>query len=229
LSTAIERARAIFDEYGMTEVPVGEVTQTWGYKAVNTGPASVTYAALKRYGLLADRGVGDDRKVRLTGEAILLLRDPSPGNLQSAALRPTIFQDLWEQFDGQVPSDQVLRNWLVTERGFTETGYEELIRVYRENLGFAGLAPDYSVTPHARGTRFQGQPTMASSADDVPQWVYPMRRNVHVQSTRGVSRLVIPLAGGSAVTVEGDFPVTEDAWQQFMTVLQAMKPGLVEG
>jgi len=30
-----------------------------------------------------------------------------------------------------------------------------------------------------------------------------------------------------AITVEGEFPITERDWSQFMTVLGAMKPGLV--
>lgn len=37
----------------------------------------------------------------------------------------------------------------------------------------------------------------------------------------------IPLMGGAAVVVEGEFPISEQEWAQFLAVLNAMKPGLV--
>ena len=40
-------------------------------------------------------------------------------------------------------------------------------------------------------------------------------------------RFVIPLPGGRHLLIEGDFPVSEAEWDQFIAVLDAMKPGLV--
>jgi len=37
----------------------------------------------------------------------------------------------------------------------------------------------------------------------------------------------IPLVGGATVVVQGEFPITEQDWLQFLAVLHAMKPGLV--
>lgn len=37
----------------------------------------------------------------------------------------------------------------------------------------------------------------------------------------------IPVAQGENVTIEGEFPLTEAKWTQFMAVLSAMKLGLV--
>lgn len=39
--------------------------------------------------------------------------------------------------------------------------------------------------------------------------------------------LTIPLAGGGQITIDGPFKLAEQDWNQFMAVLQAMKPGLV--
>ena len=42
-------------------------------------------------------------------------------------------------------------------------------------------------------------------------------------------RIPIPLVGGSEVVyIEGQFPLTEQAWTQFMAMVAAMKPGLVK-
>jgi len=43
-----------------------------------------------------------------------------------------------------------------------------------------------------------------------------------------MSRHAIPLVGGKQVILEGEFPLSEAAWQGFLAVLQAFKPGLVE-
>lgn len=37
----------------------------------------------------------------------------------------------------------------------------------------------------------------------------------------------LPVPGTSWVTVQGDFPMTEEAWESMMALLGAMKPGLV--
>ena len=37
----------------------------------------------------------------------------------------------------------------------------------------------------------------------------------------------VPVIGGAPVPIEGEFPISEAAWSQFMAVLNAMKPGLV--
>lgn len=38
----------------------------------------------------------------------------------------------------------------------------------------------------------------------------------------------IPLSGGRDISIGGPFPLSEQDWDQFMTVLEAMKPGLVK-
>ena len=37
----------------------------------------------------------------------------------------------------------------------------------------------------------------------------------------------VPIIGGKPVMIEGEFPISEAAWAQFLAVLAAMKPGLV--
>ena len=43
-----------------------------------------------------------------------------------------------------------------------------------------------------------------------------------------VQQFTIPLPGGKELVLGGDFPLTLAQWGQFMTVLDAMKPGLVD-
>jgi hypothetical protein len=43
----------------------------------------------------------------------------------------------------------------------------------------------------------------------------------------GVLTYAVPVAAGTDVTIEGNFPLSEAEWTQFLAVLAAMKPGLV--
>ena len=43
-----------------------------------------------------------------------------------------------------------------------------------------------------------------------------------------VLTIPVPIVGGKSVTIEGEFPISEAAWGQFLAVLNAMKPGLVQ-
>jgi hypothetical protein len=60
----------------------------------------------------------------------------------------------------------------------------------------------------------------------------PEQPSVQQRRRGGVSRNVltipVPIVGGKSVTIEGEFPISEAAWSQFLAVLNAMKPGLVQ-
>jgi hypothetical protein len=42
-----------------------------------------------------------------------------------------------------------------------------------------------------------------------------------------VTTYAVPVAAGDNIMIEGEFPLTEAMWTQFLAVLSAMKPGLV--
>lgn len=76
-----------------------------------------------------------------------------------------------------------------------------------------------------------GAPLMQPPAVDV--WRTSEGRRVEVpapgpQPTSFTRRHAIPLPGGKQVVLEGEFPITEATWKQFMAVLDAFKPGLVD-
>jgi len=53
-------------------------------------------------------------------------------------------------------------------------------------------------------------------------------RDLQKCSAPGATPYAIPIFNGRSVVVEGELPLSEDDWNQFMTVLSAMKPALVE-
>ncbi len=152
LSKAIERARDLYDQVHRHAASVPVVAGAWGIKET-TGTLWTTAASLLQYGLLIDEGSGDKRKFQLTDAAFRILLDPDPASekrriaLQKAAISPKIHAELWEKFkDAAQVSDALLKGYLTLDRRdegkapYSDTAADEVIRVYRDAISFAGLS-----------------------------------------------------------------------------------------
>ena len=229
LKTAVNRAQVIYDKEGRNQAPMSAITGHWGYRSPGTGPATVTYAALRKFGLLADEGNGNDRVGKLSGLALDILMNPDPAEtvlaIQTAALLPPIHREMWDQYGHNLPSDETMRYRLVIQGGFTETGFQEFIREYRETIAYAHLLSAGSLdreteTPGGQNDDHEAEPPPA----DQPPPPKDRRGGVSGQTYT----IPVPIIGGKPVTIEGEFPISEAAWTQFLSVLAAMKPGLVQ-
>ena len=232
LETAIQRARQLHARERQHPTPVATIAAHWNYKSLN-GPGSQTLAALKKYGLIEDEGAGSERKARLSELADVILAHPDGEHQQAAireaALRPAMHRELWEKYHDDLPSDRNLRWELTHERGFTETGAHEFIPVYKATVSFARLA-DHVAGP-VQDHDGQGAEDYDREDDEAQPEPEVRQQDDLRQGRRGPASssmsYPIPLVGGGAVLVEGEFPISERDWNQFMAVLAAMKPGLV--
>lgn len=225
LDTAILRARVLWGEERQHPTAVETIVKHWGYKSLN-GPAALTLAALKKYGLIADEGYGAGRVAHLTDLAADILANPDEAArrraVQRAALNPGIHKELWEKYGANLPSDANLRWELTRQRGFTETGADEFIPEYRATIAFAQLTGAGTVSTQTPAGETE------DDADEEELRQPPLRRQRRRQmSDPNANVLTIPLMGGRNIIVEGEFPITEQDWTQFTAVLNAMKPGLV--
>lgn len=232
LETAIQRARQLYGMERRHLTPVTTVVSHWGYRSLN-GAALGTIAALKKYGLLDEEGAGDDRQVKLSELADVILENPDEEKrkaaIREAALRPSIHREMWEKYhDDDLPSEQNLLWELTRNRGFTERGAGEFMPVYRATIAFAQLG-DAHRSPRPAPTL---DPQEAADDRDLED---DYQDNRQERSSTGQRRqpgettksYAIPLIDNGAVVVEGNFPITERDWNQFVAVLTAMKPGLV--
>jgi hypothetical protein len=227
LKVAIDRAKTVYERERRNPAPISAITAGWGYKSHTTGPASVTYAALLKFGLLADEGNGANRVGQLTDSAIDIIMKPDPTQeIQRAALTPPIHREVWEKYGNDLPSDETLRYWLVRERSFTETGWQDFIRQYRETMAFA-KPPVPATLDEGDGTHAEEGTEHAELPDDQDRHDKREHNGKRNRVSGDVMTLAVPIIGGAAVTVEGQFPISEAAWSQFLAVLNAMKPGLV--
>jgi len=232
IETAIQRARQLYDSVRQHKVPVSTIVNYWHYKSLN-GPASQTLAALVKYGLVDDEGTGPARKAGVSSRGHIILAHPDEAArkaaIREAAVRPGINRELWEQYGNDLPPDEALHWELTQTRGFTETGAKEFIPVYRATIAFAQLA---SRVPEDTGESDNGDDGERNddSAEGHNTSQQERRRNRESQRAARPETAMsfpIPLVGGGVVVVEGEFPLAERDWDQFIAVLNAMKPGLV--
>ena len=245
LQEAIEKARRLWVGEHRNFAPLAAIQQHWGYKA-NTGPGLRAVSALLKFGLLADRGRGENRQAKLTVLAIKIILDDRPNSpdrddaIREAALNPPIHRELWERYQGDLPSDATLRYTLLTERGFSEAGADALIREFKSTVEFAKLAESDIMAdkPSGEGEEDRDKdqehpdifniPFPPSERDQTMQTTQE-RPKVGETSSQPEKRVIqVPLPTGEWVAIQLPVPLTETDWDQMFNVLNAMKPGLVQ-
>jgi hypothetical protein len=217
LERAIERAQVIYEKEGRNAAPFEAILDHWGYSP-KSGAGSVVLAALRKYGLLVYEG----QTARLSNLALGILWEEEDSEdrrtaIKEAALKPTLHAELWRQYEGSLPSDATLRLEL-RRREFAETAIPETIDVFRSTLAFAQL------TEADRVPDKDGEDTGRTVASPMSSGLQAPPRKPSPGSPPSIQ---LPLLGGTVVTIQASGPVTEDAWEQMMTVLTALKPGFV--
>ena len=146
LKSAVARIEQIYEnESGQHFVPSVAIFSHWKCGAKSSA-AITTLGALKQFGLLeAGRKKGLFGESRLTDLAmeILLDEDGSVGHrneaLKRAAMKPPLHAKVWQESEGGLPSDKVLRYRLIKNHGFTQTGASDFIKEFRSTLAFSKI------------------------------------------------------------------------------------------
>lgn len=224
LDDAIRRVEQIYGSEGQHPTPLPAVLKHWNYRSLN-GPAGLTLSACRKFELVDVEGRGDGREIRVSDLAVNILQNPNEAQRRAAidvaALAPAAHRDLWDKYGATLPSDATVTWYLKRERGFTATGADEFVKEYRATLAYA----------HQFGAGSLGAQEAATNGDeeDLEEVAPPPPRRRRLSATVEAETYVIPIAAGRNVAVEGPFPLTEEQWRQFQSVLAAMKPALVAG
>ncbi len=232
LERAIDLARIILEKTGQHDTVADVVWQHWGMRP-KTGPAAVALAALKKFGLLDVTG----HKVRLSALAIDILLDNREGSIlkqervREAALKPSIHQELWEKYDGSLPSDGDLRWHLTRERvpPFTTTGADGLITEFRRTISFAGLTrpelPSQPTGDKLAGEKGKTQGAAFPSLFGGNMFPAPAKS---VEPAISTQEIQFSIPGPISALIRMPSPLTEEDWRRMMAVIEAMKPPVME-
>jgi hypothetical protein len=142
LRKAIDRAVAMFAAHRRSPARISVVGETWAFSPSSSGLVQ-TVAALRAYGLLDDVGRGEDRRLQISDLATRILSDSRPGARESAiheaATKPKILAEYLQEWLPTRPSDAHCISELTLDRGFTPDAAASFIRVFDDNISFAGL------------------------------------------------------------------------------------------
>lgn len=145
LKKAIERLGVLYKEERRNLVHTDVVLKHWGYDPKSSNGLRAI-AALKQFGLIEDQGKKDDRQVRLSELGFELVMPESEGNeehlahLRQAALRPVLHKAIWEEYNGDLPSDAALRRYLIKSKNFNDSFVDPFVRQFRSTIAFAKLS-----------------------------------------------------------------------------------------
>lgn len=143
LEDSLANARTLYDRDKLAATSADVIVGHLGYKKLH-GTSRRVVSAMKSYGLLDEMS---DSRFKVSDTAFKLINADinSPtavGLLCEAALKPTQFRTLIEEYKGDIPSDRTLASYLVLDKGFTPDGAQTFIKVLRENVEFASITPD---------------------------------------------------------------------------------------
>lgn len=147
LQVALEKARKLWDKSKRFPVPLQVVASAMDY-GVKSSSFAQAISTLRSYGLIDITGVGSDRKAVVSdlGQKILLEHKDRDRLIQEAALSPTIFRELWDEFfkpdDGMAPDESMIHylRWDRADGVFNEGVILPLIADFKATVGFAKLA-----------------------------------------------------------------------------------------
>jgi hypothetical protein len=238
LGAAVEKTKELYKHEKSYPTHIDTVLKHWGYRP-KSGSGLVAIAAVLKFGLIDDEGSGSTRRARVSELGLRIVRDTredSPERdrlLREAALLPSIHRDLWEKYDGSLPSDANLEYTLRMEYHFTDLGATEFVREFRSTIAYARL----DERPDEDAAEPESFPT-ARSQSAPPNRVGEVHERVpHRVTSLGAARqnlMILPLPVAGLMVEEWpslNLPrrLTSDAqWEQMVSVLTAMKGGIVE-
>ena len=111
------------------------IVEAMGYSSPSGATDSII-SSLRQFGLLDSAGKGNYRISEL-GKTYLHPRSKEERNqsLQQMAELPKVFSAIRKEFPGKLPSDTLIRNFLIRE-GFSETGADQALSAFNKTAEF---------------------------------------------------------------------------------------------
>ena len=251
LPEAVCFLRKIYDKVGDNRIPEDTLAAALGYTK-DSSWLNLLLSSLVKFGLLdaVSGSGGRPRKYKITETGLDLatadanspLRVPA---LRRAALRPPIYQDLWEKFGPQLPEfDDEMASYLVSERRFNRDAAFKMLAHFRSTVVSANLKdlgkekiPIDAATLDAfsQGSfpgagEMQTAPPMGKTQFIIGQSllkgqsVGELRRLLEQHREESDQRTTaIPLADGEIATIMMPKKMSPQSWQMLIDTLELWK------
>lgn len=135
LSKAVSTVQKIFDADRQAPVDRAVAAKHIGYSG-QSGASDKALASLAHFGLLEKAGKGETRVSQL---AVDILHPDNPADrraaLRKAGLKPGIFQEIYDRYEGRLPSEEALRSYLL-RANFQNIAINPVVNSYAETFRF---------------------------------------------------------------------------------------------
>lgn len=215
LAEAILRIKAIYEQE--RDRAVNEQTIAKALSCCGTHTAFVsTISALTKYGLL-ESVAPSLFKVSENAENIILLTRGHPDRvraLRNIAFTPYLFSKLRESFTEELPSDNILRSFLV-KIGFNPNSMDAVIRAYRETLEFVNEEA-LALGVMNDDDRLSQRLTLTQSPGEInSNVVYPFASPSLLEQT-----LLYRISEDCTVQIQFNGPATQEAIKKLIALLE---------
>ena len=241
LETAILRARELYDKEGTHFVAQSTVFEDWGYGPTSSHGGRVL-AALLHFGLVETQGSQSEREVRLSDLGQVLTHANSPEDQKStavkaAALNPSIYQKLWEEWgtEGRLPSKGKMTWDLESTWEFNPRAIDSFISDFVSTLEFAELVRGGILVG---GEASGGGGNLSDEAEETPEKPdrheavspQPLAVGIVQEQTVGarIEQYRIPLPRGGTAVLSLPVPMSSAAFDMISAWLNLTKSAITE-
>ena len=142
LGKALAVSEKLHNAYKLFPIPEDTASKLMGYSPKASG-GKRAIAALLEYGFVESVKGIKGRELKITDRArrILLKADDANTLLKQAALSPAAYKNIWNHFDGNLPPDESVRNYLIFKAEFSEEVAPKVIESFKRTILFGGLTP----------------------------------------------------------------------------------------
>src|SRR6266705_3258942 len=159
LRQAADLAEKLWKAQGKHPAHVDSVVQTLGYTK-QTGASLRAVAALGQFGLTKESGAHENRNIALSDLGLdIIVGSPEQKRdaRRTAALKPTIYAELWARYAQNPPDASIIQAFLIREKEFNPAVVEGLVSDYQITIEFADLSANVEENAH-EVERIAGEP-----------------------------------------------------------------------
>jgi hypothetical protein len=245
LPEALAMMRRIYDVAFTNPIPEEEMARQLGYESASSW-LGLRLSAMSKFGLLENIPASPTRgkccMITALGEAVLRNSPESPEHisaLRQAALRPTIYDDLWNRFGPDLPINSEMAAYLVDERKFNPKAVATLLTNFRATAECADLKSmprpkremDGETIAAFANMRFSGRTNVRTTPSLTLGQPYSggmtideMRKQLEQHFAETSGRIAsIPLADGETATITMPKKMSPQSWQMLIDTLELWK------
>ncbi len=238
LEDAMGRVQSIKEKEGGGGhfIPYSVALNHIGFSAGSSGGIR-KLSALKKFGLTEERGKGKAKEIKLSDLSTKLLffrENQEDGHeyqfaLKDAALMPSIHRELWDKYEGNLPSDQTIKTYLVIHREggkFSENAVDDFIRQFRATIYFAKLTKDDNMFGDVEDKKpLHTEEKMETIPEHQASGFSAMQAPGTISQT---FNFPVKISDKLEASLTLQYPMEEEDLRDFLTALEALKPGILQ-